>query len=94
MRIKKSLFVRQHSAECEFYGSDSWVVLTPIEKQIKRKIETIGIPLKDWDISINYGIKTGFNDAFIITGKRRKELIAEDPKSAEAIRPIKYVNQE
>ena len=31
----------------------------------QRKIEAIGVPLKDWDISINYGIKTGFNAAFI-----------------------------
>ena len=87
-RQYSSLFVRQNSAECEFSGSDSWVVLSPIEKQIKEKIDRIGTPLKDWDISINYGIKTGFNEAFIISGKKRKELIAEDPNSAEIIRPI------
>jgi hypothetical protein len=44
--------------------------------------------LKDWDIQINYGIKTGFNEAFIIDGKKKEELIALDPKSAEIIRPI------
>lgn len=48
----------------------------------------MGVPLKDWDISINYGIKTGFNDAFIIDGKKKDELITADPKSAEIIRPI------
>ncbi|WP_312322707.1 TaqI-like C-terminal specificity domain-containing protein [Soonwooa sp.] len=52
------------------------------------KIERIGIPLKDWDIKINYGIKTGFNDAFIIDGAKRRELIDQDPKSEEIIRPI------
>jgi len=56
--------------------------------QIKRKIEEKGTPLKDWDIRINYGIKTGFNDAFIIDGAKRKELIEQDPKSDEIIRPI------
>ncbi|WP_221410510.1 hypothetical protein [Riemerella anatipestifer] len=71
----------------EFKDSESWVVLSPIEKQIKEKIEKVGTPLKDWDIRINYGIKTGFNDAFIIDGAKRKELIAKDPKSAEIIRP-------
>ncbi len=70
------------------FSSDSWVILSEIEKSIKEKIEKIGTPLKDWDISINYGIKTGFNDAFIIDGKKREELIAADPKSAEIIRPI------
>ncbi|WP_255577425.1 TaqI-like C-terminal specificity domain-containing protein [Elizabethkingia sp. JS20170427COW] len=72
----------------EFTNSESWVVLSPIEKQIKDKIERIGTPLKDWDIRINYGIKTGFNDAFIIDGAKRKELIDEDPKSEEIIRPL------
>jgi hypothetical protein len=62
--------------------------LSPIEQQIKQKIEKIGTPLKDWDIQINYGIKTGFNDAFIISGEKRKELIKQDPKSDEIIRPI------
>lgn len=55
---------------------------------IKRKIESLGVPLKDWDLQINYGIKTGYNEAFIISGSKKDELIAEDPKSAEIIRPI------
>jgi len=64
------------------------VILSDIEQRIKAKIEAIGTPLKDWDIQINYGIKTGFNDAFVIDGKKRTELIAQDPKSEEIIRPI------
>ena len=64
------------------------MILSDIEQRIKAKIEAIGTPLKDWDIQINYGIKTGFNDAFIIDGKKRAELIAQDPKSEKIIRPI------
>ena len=82
-----SVFIRQNAVACNF-GTESWVVLSPIEQQIKRKIEEIGTPLKDWDIQINYGIKTGFNEAFIISGEKRKELIEQDPKSADIIRPI------
>jgi hypothetical protein len=44
--------------------------------------------LKDWDINIYRGILTGYNEAFIIDGKKKDELIAEDPKSAEIIRPL------
>jgi len=69
-------------------SENSWVVLSPIEQSIKEKVERVGIPLKDWDIKINYGIKTGFNDAFIIDGETKERLIEEDPKSAEIIRPI------
>ena len=43
---------------------------------------------ESWDISINYGIKTGLNEAFIISKEKRDELIKADPKSAEIIRPI------
>jgi hypothetical protein len=83
-----SVFVRQHGNLSEFNTADSWVILSDIERRIKEKIERIGTPLKDWDIQINYGIKTGFNDAFIIDGAKRKELIEEDSKSDEIIRPI------
>jgi len=55
---------------------------------IKTKIESVGTPLRDWGLSINRGILTGFNEAFIISTEKKDELIAEDPKSAEIIRPI------
>ena len=83
-----SLYISQHSLYTQFRNINNWVILSDIEQRIKAKIEAIGIPLKEWDISINYGIKTGFNDAFIINGEKRAELIAQDPKSAEIIRPI------
>jgi hypothetical protein len=83
-----SVFVRQQGNICGFNNADSWVILSDIEQGIKEKIERIGTPLKDWDIQINYGIKTGFNEAFIIDGAKRKELIEQDPKSEEIIRPI------
>ena len=85
---KLSLYVRQHAQTTQFKNADSWVILSDIEQRIKAKIEAIGTPLKDWDINIYRGILTGFNDAFIIDGKKRAELIAQDPKSAEIIRPI------
>ena len=87
-------FVQQNASPTEFNSSDSWVVLTPIELSIKRKIESVGVPLKDWDIQINYGIKTGFNDAFIVTTETRDQILAnckdddERERTAELIRPI------
>ena len=86
--------MQQQGCVCSFSGNDSWVILSPIEQSIKRKIESVGVPLKDWDIQINYGIKTGFNDAFIITTEKREEILAacrdeaERNRTAELIRPI------
>nr|MDA3835362.1 hypothetical protein [Spirochaetales bacterium] len=35
-----------------------------------------------------YGVKTGFNEAFVIDGQTRDRLIAEDPRSAELLKPF------
>ena len=75
-------------------GGDSWVILSPIEQSIKKKIESVGVPLKDWDIQINYGIKTGYNDAFIISTEKREEILSncktpsERKRTDQLIRPI------
>ena len=71
-----------------FPRNSSWVILSPIEQRIKEKIEKVGVPLKDWDIQINYGIKTGCNEAFIIDRTKRDELIKQSPNSVDIIRPI------
>ena len=87
-----SLFVQQHATPSAF-TSAPWVILTPIEQRIKEKIEAVGTPLKDWDIQINYGIKTGYNEAFIISTEKRDEILSncqtedERQRTAELIRP-------
>ena len=91
---KRSDYVQQQSVECHFAGSDSWVILSPIEQSIKRKIEAVGTPLKDWDINIYRGVLTGYNDAFIINTEKRDEILSncqtedERTRTAELIRPI------
>ena len=62
--------------------------MSPIEQNIRKKIQSCGVALSDWNLAINYGIKTGCNDAFIVSREKKDELIAADPKSAELIRPI------
>ena len=89
-----SHFVQQQHTVNAFSSSDSWVILSPIEQSIKQKIEAVGVPLKDWDIQINYGIKTGCNEAFIINTDKRNEILAnckdeaECKRTEELIRPI------
>lgn len=91
---KLSDYVQTHAVSSSFSSSDSWSILSEIERSIKEKIEAVGTPLKDWDIQINYGIKTGFNDAFIIDSVKRNEILSacqteeERQRTAEIIRPI------
>lgn len=62
------------------------------DKTSASRIETMrknGIPLGEYvNGQIYRGILTGFNQAFIIDGAKRAELIAEDPKSEEIIKPF------
>ena len=87
-------FVQQQNSVCEFGSSDSWVVLSPIEQSIKKKIEAVGTPLRDWNINIYRGVLTGCNEAFIINTEKRDEILAncqtddERTRTAELIRPI------
>ncbi|MBA3726786.1 MAG: putative DNA binding domain-containing protein, partial [Armatimonadetes bacterium] len=54
-----------------------------------RRMERSGVPLGEYVKGKIYrGILTGFNEAFVIDGRKRAELIAEDPKSAEIIKPL------
>ena len=87
-------FVQQQNSVCDFGSSDSWVVLSPIEQSIKKKIEAVGTPLRDWNINIYRGVLTGCNEAFIINTGKRDEILAncqtddERTRTAELIRPI------
>ena len=87
-------FVQQQNIICDFATSESWVILSPIEQSIRKKIEAVGTPLKDWDINIYRGVLTGYNEAFIIDSEKRDKILAncltedERQRTAELIRPI------
>lgn len=88
------VYVQQQGTTCGFSGPAAWVVLTPIEQSIKRKIESVGKPLRDCDINIFRGVLTGYNGAFIITTERRDEILSnckseeERQRTESIIRPI------
>lgn len=59
------------------------------KQEIKTKLQLQFKTLKNTKtIHINRGIVTGYNKAFIIDEKTRKQLIKEDPKNEEIIKPI------
>ena len=66
-----------------------WQLSDPIARALMDKLRAAGKPLGEYvNGKIYYGIKTGFNEAFVIDGAKRAELIAADPKSAEVIKPF------
>ncbi|MGL2746827.1 DUF7149 domain-containing protein [Helicobacter pylori] len=75
-------------------STESFIFADTTLLDLRDKIESIGTPLKDWDIQINYGIKTGANEAFIIPTEKREEILnacktQEERKRTETlIKPI------
>ena len=91
IKTKLSLheYVKQNYIEITVPKSGAiWEINSPLQQVLTKKIESKGIPLKDWDLQIYRGILTGFNEAFIIDGAKRNELIAADPKCVSIIKPL------
>ena len=81
-------YIYRHIAKIPKTTKAAWYIGSDAEQQLKEKIEKRGKPLRDWDISINYGIKTGLTEAFIIDSMTKERICSEDHKSIEIIKPI------
>ncbi|MGL2681279.1 class I SAM-dependent DNA methyltransferase [Helicobacter pylori] len=84
-----SLLMKQNALSTEsFIFADTTLL------DLRDKMENIGTPLKDWGIQINYGIKTGCNEAFIISTEKRDEILnacktqEERERTERLIKPI------
>jgi type II restriction/modification system DNA methylase subunit YeeA len=89
-----NLILQEKGVVISNLNQDAWFIGSEAEQKLKEKIEKIGKPLKEWDINIYYGIKTGLNEAFIISTEKRNEILAnckteEERKRTESIiKPI------
>ncbi|MCF8365979.1 MAG: Eco57I restriction-modification methylase domain-containing protein [Bacteroidales bacterium] len=71
------------------YVSDSkWAILNALKQGLSEKLNAKGKQLKKWKLNTYRGILTGYNEAFIIDRDKRDELVKEDIKSDEIIKPI------
>ncbi len=75
-------------------STESFIFANATLLDLRDKIESIGTPLKDWDIQIYRGILTGANEAFIIPTEKRDAILnacktQEERERTEAlIKPI------
>ncbi|GAA9156169.1 class I SAM-dependent DNA methyltransferase [Helicobacter pylori] len=75
-------------------STESFIFADATLLDLRDKMESVGTPLKDWDIQIYRGILTGANEAFIIPTEKREEILnacktQEERKRTEAlIKPI------
>ncbi|WQX79644.1 class I SAM-dependent DNA methyltransferase [Helicobacter pylori] len=96
LKSTPSLLMKQNALSTE-----SFIFANATLLDLRDKIESVGTPLKDWDIQINYGIKTGANEAFIIPTEKRDAILkncddlqkdergmSERERTKELIKPI------
>ncbi|WRD58836.1 class I SAM-dependent DNA methyltransferase [Helicobacter pylori] len=89
LKSARSLSMRQNALSTE-----SFIFANASFLDLRDKMESVGTPLKDWDIQINYGIKTGANEAFIITTEKREEILnacktqEEKKRTERLIKPV------
>ncbi|GAA7379101.1 class I SAM-dependent DNA methyltransferase [Helicobacter pylori] len=89
LKSAHSLLMRQNALSTE-----SFIFANTTLLDLRDKMEGVGTPLKDWDIQINYGIKTGANEAFIVPTEKRDAILnacktQEERERTEAlIKPI------
>ncbi len=81
-------FIKAHKIENLTLDENQWNIIPSNVADLKRKIECNHKRLKDWNIKINFGLKTSLNEAFIINDEKRKEIIKTDNASAKFIKPI------
>jgi tRNA1(Val) A37 N6-methylase TrmN6 len=81
-------YFKANSLELNDLDSEGWTILSKQDDEIKKQVDKAGKPLRDFHITINFGIKTGCNEAFIINGETKQLLIENDGKSAELMKPL------
>ena len=65
----------------------AWQLVPYNVSSVIEKMNEQGIPLKNYASKPLYGIKTGFNKAFVLDEKTKNNLIEKDPKNGEIIYP-------
>ena len=81
--VNNEYYMGQNRLNIKSFSFNSPEVLNLRDKILKQ-----GTLIKDLDIQINYGIKTGYNKAFIIDESTKNKLINEDSKNKEIIKPL------
>lgn len=89
--INLTQYVQQHGYQIsrDRFTASAWSLEPPAVDELMQKIQRVGVSLKDFaGVKPLYGIKTGFNEAFLINEATKKSLVKADPKSAEIIQPL------
>ncbi|MDI9312612.1 MAG: Eco57I restriction-modification methylase domain-containing protein, partial [Limnohabitans sp.] len=82
--------VKEEGKEYEqaLFNNQQWIFQSESLWKIYHKINEYGTALANWDLKINRGLLTGFNDAFLIDEATKDRLIREDKNSTKIIKRL------
>ncbi len=87
-RVSEVIVERGFAMQPQDLRSEGWTLESPAVLALMTKLRANGTPLGKYvQGRFYYGIKTGFNEAFVIDTVTRERLIAADPNSADLIKP-------
>ena len=81
-------YFRKNKIALDYFNEEVWAISSPAMIQIKHHLESIGKKIKLWDINIYRGILTGFNSAFLINQDDKENLLKNEKKLINIIKPI------
>lgn len=70
------------------FNQGQWIFQSENLWKINDKINKYGTALSKWDLKINRGLLTGFNEAFLIDEETKNRLIKEDKESEKIIKRL------
>ena len=87
-RLSDAFQERAFSMHARDLSPNGWALTSPKVLRLLEKLENIGTPLDEYVDGFYRGVVTGCNDAFIINESMRQQLVTEDAKSDELIKPL------
>ena len=88
MNLEKTVNEQGKEYEQVLFNGGQWIFQSENLWKIFHKISEYGQPLSEWDLKINFGIKTGFNEGFLLDEVTKNKIIAEDKSAEEVIKPL------
>ena len=83
-----SVLICEKCVPLTFDAKEFWIIKSIQEQSVFKKVCQHGVPLKNWNVQINFGIKTGLDEAFVVDEDTCVQLIEEDRESRKILRPL------
>lgn len=87
--LKEYVQHHKYTVQADLLPDTGWTLSESIAQQLLEKLKNTGTPLGEYvEGKIYRGVLTGLNKAFVIDEATKEQLITEDPRSAEVIKPF------